>query len=158
MPVFGYVPISSGIWGNLHHIVLPSSALAFGLFCAYVRILRADIIDQMNREAYIDTARAKGLAPNRILIRHAARNSLSGLITVAMLNVGTLLGGAVIIEQVFGLPGMGSELLQAINLRDVTVVQAIVCILGVTVVLANLLADILYAVLDPRVRYARRSV
>jgi peptide/nickel transport system permease protein len=111
----------------------------------------------MNQEDYIITARAKGVGPYRILIIHALRNSMFGLITVVALNMGTLVGGAVIIEQIFGLPGMGQELLQAINNRDITTVQAIVTILAVSVVLANMVADILYAVLDPRIKYAGQS-
>ena len=157
VPALGFQPLSAGLWTNLHSIILPACTLGFGIFCGYTRLLRADLIDQMNQEDYIITARAKGVAPYRILIRHALRNSIFGLITVVALNVGTLVGGAVIIEQIFGLPGMGQELLQSINNRDITTVQAIVSLLAVTVVVANLVADILYAVLDPRIRYGRPS-
>jgi peptide/nickel transport system permease protein len=157
VPVLGFTPISAGLWSNLHSIILPSATLGFGIFCGYARLLRADLVDQMNQEDYIITARAKGVGPYRILIIHALRNSMFGLITVVALNMGTLVGGAVIIEQIFGLPGMGQELLQAINNRDITTVQAIVTILAVSVVLANMVADILYAVLDPRIKYAGQS-
>jgi peptide/nickel transport system permease protein len=90
------------------------------------------------------------------VIRHALPNSLFGLLTVIGLNLGGLIGGTVIIEQIFALPGIGQLLLQAINLRDVIVVQAIVLLLAVVTVLANLLVDVMYAILDPRVRHGRR--
>jgi peptide/nickel transport system permease protein len=91
-----------------------------------------------------------------VLLRHAFRNSAFGLITVVGLNLGTLLGGTVIIEQIFALPGMGQLMLQAINTRDSTVVQGCVVVFAVVAVLANLVADLLYAVLDPRIRYGSR--
>jgi peptide/nickel transport system permease protein len=91
-----------------------------------------------------------------VLLRHAFRNSAFGLITVVGLNLGTLLGGTVIVEQIFALPGMGQLMLQAINTRDSTVVQGCVVVFAVITVLANLLADLLYAVLDPRIRYGSR--
>ena len=101
------------------------------------------------------TARAKGVGPWRVLTRHALRNSLFGLITVVALNLGTLLGFTVVIEDIFGIPGIGHELLQAIDNRDVPVIEGIVFVFAVVVVLANLAADVLYSVLDPRIRYGR---
>jgi peptide/nickel transport system permease protein len=109
----------------------------------------------MRSEDYVVTARAKGLGPWRVLVRHALRNSLIGLLTIVALNLGALLGATVIIEQIFSLPGIGQELLQAISNRDVPVVEGTVLVFAVVVVLANLLADILYSVLDPRIRYGR---
>jgi peptide/nickel transport system permease protein len=91
-----------------------------------------------------------------VLVRHAFRNSAFGLITVVGLNLGTLIGGTVIVEQIFALPGTGQLMLQAINTRDFVVVQACVVVFAVAAVLANLLADLLYAVLDPRIRYGSR--
>ena len=111
----------------------------------------------MQGEDYVVTARAKGIGPWQVLTRHALRNSLFGLITVIGLNLGTLIGAAVIIEQIFSLPGIGQVLLQSINNRDVIVVEAVVLVFAFIVVLASLATDLLYAVLDPRIRYGHSA-
>jgi len=157
LPAIGFVPISQGLGSNIKSLVLPASTIAFGLLCSYTRLLRGDIVEQMEEEDYIVTAKAKGVSPKQILIRHALRNSLFGLITLIGLNFGQLIGGTVIIEQIFALPGIGQALLQAIGLRDVILVEAIVTILSAGVVISNLVADLLYAVLDPRIRYGART-
>jgi peptide/nickel transport system permease protein len=153
LPAIGFVPISEGLGENLRSLVLPAAAIAFPLFCFYTRFLRGDLVDQMQGEDYVTTARAKGIGPWQVLLRHAFRNSAFGLITVVGLNLGTLIGGTVIVEQIFALPGIGQLMLQAINTRDFVVVQACVVVFALVAVLANLLADLLYAVLDPRIRY-----
>jgi peptide/nickel transport system permease protein len=155
-PAIGFVPLSESVAGNLHSLALPAAAIAFPLFCFYTRFLRGDLVDQLQGEDYITTARAKGIGLWQVLLRHAFRNSSFGLITVVGLNLGTLLGGTVIVEQIFALPGMGQLMLQAINTRDATVVQGCVVVFAVVAVLANLVADLLYAVLDPRIRYGSR--
>jgi peptide/nickel transport system permease protein len=155
-PAIGFVPLSESVPGNLHSLALPATAIAFPLFCFYTRFLRGDLVDQLQGQDYITTARAKGIGPWQVLLRHAFRNSAFGLITVVGLNLGTLLGGTVIVEQIFALPGMGQLMLQAINTRDSTVVQGCVVVFAVVAVLANLAADLLYAVLDPRIRYGSR--
>ncbi|MFC5233957.1 ABC transporter permease [Pseudonocardia zijingensis] len=155
-PAIGFVPLSEGVGANLHSLALPAAAIAFPLFCFYTRFLRGDLVDQLQGEDYVTTARAKGIGPWQVLLRHAFRNSAFGLITVVGLNLGTLLGGTVIVEQIFALPGMGQLMLQAINTRDSTVVQGCVVVFAVVAVLANLAADLLYAVLDPRIRYGSR--
>lgn len=157
LPAVGFQPLSAGLGPNLRSLLLPSSTIGFALFCTYTRLLRADIIEQMAGEDYIVTARAKGVPGWQVLIRHALRNSMFGLITLVGLNLGTLIGGTVLVEQIFGLPGIGQALLQAINNRDVIVVQAVVSLLAVTVVGAALVTDLLYAALDPRIRYGRTS-
>ena len=154
-PAIGYVPLEQGIVENVRSLTLPAVAIGFPLFCFYTRLLRGDILEQM-REDYVVTARAKGVGTWRVLLRHALRNSLFGLLTIVGLNLGHLVGGTVISEQIFALPGLGQELVQAINNRDVVVVQAIVLFMAAAVVLVNLLTDILYAVLDPRIRYGQR--
>jgi peptide/nickel transport system permease protein len=153
LPAIGYQPLSAGLWENLKPMILPSAAIGIPLFCFYGRFLRSDLVDQMQGEDYITTAQAKGLGPWQVLVRHAFRNSSFGLITVVGLNLGTLIGGTVIIEQIFALPGIGQLMLQAINTRDFVVVQACVLVFAIVAVLANLVADLLYAVLDPRIRY-----
>ena len=127
------------------------------VFAVYTRLLRADIVEQMQREDYIVTARAKGVSPWRVLIRHALPNSLFGLITLVALNLGTLVGAVAIIEPIFSLPGVGAILIQSITDHDVPVVEGIVVVFAVVVVLAGLLADLLYATLDPRIRYERAA-
>jgi peptide/nickel transport system permease protein len=158
LPSIGYVPLSGGLWQNLRTIILPSASIAFGLFAAFSRILRADLIDQMNGEDYIVTARSYGLAEWVILLRHAFRNAVFNLITVAVLYLGSIIAGAVLVEQIFGIPGMGTLLLSAISYRDEPTVLGIVAILACVVVCANLLADLLYAVLDPRIRHGSSRV
>jgi peptide/nickel transport system permease protein len=157
VPAIGFVPVSQGIGGNIRSLTLPAVSIAFPLFCFYTRQLRADILEQMQGEDYVVTARAKGVAPWRILVRHALRNSLFGLITIVGLNVGTLVGAVVIIESIFSLPGIGQVLLQSINERDIPVVEGTVLVFGLLVVAANLLTDLLYAALDPRIRYGRAT-
>ncbi|WP_232285437.1 ABC transporter permease [Saccharomonospora marina] len=152
-PAIGFVPVSQGLGENLRAMLLPAVSIAFPLFCFYTRFLRGDLVDQLQGEDYIITARAKGIGPWQVLLRHAFRNSSFGLLTVVGLNLGTLIGATVIIEQIFALPGIGQLLLQAINTRDFVVVQACVVVFAVVAVLANLLTDLLYAVLDPRIRY-----
>jgi peptide/nickel transport system permease protein len=152
-PAIGYTPISAGLGANLYAMALPSFAMAFPLLCFYTRFLRSDLVDQMQSEDYVMTARAKGLGPWQVLLRHAFRNSSFGLITIVGLNISGLIGATVIIESIFALPGIGQYLLQGILTRDYVVVQAIVLVFATITVLANLMADVLYAVLDPRIRY-----
>ncbi|MGY1857130.1 ABC transporter permease [Modestobacter sp. SYSU DS0290] len=156
LPAIGFVPLSDGLWANLRGMILPSAAIGIPLFCFYTRFLRGDLVDQLQQEEYITTARAKGIGAWQVLIKHAFRNSSFGLITVVGLNLGALIGGTVIIEQIFALPGIGQMLLQAINTRDVVVVQAAVVIFALVAVVANLVVDLMYAVLDPRIRHDSR--
>ena len=152
-PAIGFTPLSKGLGDNLYSLALPAFAMAFPLLCFYARFLRSDLVDQMQGEDYVMTARAKGLGPWQVLLRHAFRNSSFGLITIVGLNISGLIGATVIIESIFSLPGIGQYLLQGILTRDYIVVQAIVLVFAVVTVLANLMADVLYAVLDPRIRY-----
>jgi peptide/nickel transport system permease protein len=152
-PAIGFTPVSKGLGDNLYSLALPAFAMAFPLLCFYARFLRSDLVDQMQGEDYVMTARAKGLGPWQVLLRHAFRNSSFGLITIVGLNISGLIGATVIIESICSLPGIGQYLLQGILTRDYIVVQAIVIVFAVVTVLANLMADVLYAVLDPRIRY-----
>lgn len=152
-PAIGFVPLGDGIGANLHSVALPCIAMGAHLFCYYTRFLRGDLVDQMQSQDYVITARAKGVHPWKVLTRHAFRNSSYGLIAVVGLHAGSMIGATVIVEQIFALPGLGQLLLQAINARDAVVVQAIVLLFAVSAVLANLAADLLHAVLDPRIRH-----
>jgi len=153
LPALGWVPPNKGLATNIKYLTLPAISVALSLMCFYTRQLRADLVQQLRTEDYVTTARAKGVGEWRVIRHHALRNSAFGLITAVALNLGTLLGVTVIIEQIFGLPGIGHELLSAINSRDLPVVEGAVFVFALIVVLANLLADLLYAALDPRVKY-----
>jgi peptide/nickel transport system permease protein len=155
LPAIGFVPLGQSVVGNIKSLTLPALAIGLPLACFYTRLLRADMVEQMQSEDYVVTARAKGVASWQVLIRHAMRNSMFGFLTVLGLNLGTLIGALVIIEPIFALPGIGQVLLQSINDRDIVVVEAVVLVFAVIVVLANLLTDLLYALLDPRIRYGR---
>ena len=156
-PAIGYTSLSADPVQNIRSLTLPAAALGFALFSVYTRLLRADIVEQMQREDYIVTARAKGVPPWRILLRHALPNSMFGLLTLIGLNLGALIGAVAIIEPIFSLPGVGAILVQSINNHDVPVVEGIVVVFAVVVVVANLLTDLLYTALDPRIRYERAA-
>jgi peptide/nickel transport system permease protein len=156
-PAIGYTSPSVNLVENIKSLTLPAVAIGFPLFSVYTRLLRADIVEQMQREDYIVTARAKGVPPWRILLRHALPNSMFGLITLIGLNLGTLVGAVAIIEPIFSLPGVGAILIQSITDHDVPVVEGIVVFFAAVVVVANLLTDVLYTALDPRIRYERSA-
>jgi peptide/nickel transport system permease protein len=153
LPAIGFRPLSEGVLQNLRSVALPAISIALPLMCFYTRFLRADLLEQTRGEDYIVTAIAKGAGPWRVLIAHALRNSLPGLLTLVGLNIGALIGGTVVIEQIFALPGIGQLLLQSINTRDVAIVQGIVLLMAVVTVAANLVVDLLCAVLDPRIHH-----
>jgi peptide/nickel transport system permease protein len=153
-----WFPVISGSLGStplsfLKATTLPACAIGFPLFAVYTRLLRADLVEQMQREDYIVTAKAKGVPPWQVLIRHALRNSMFTLITVVGLNLGTLIGAVAIIETIFTVPGIGQDLLNSIQNHDVPLIEGIVLVFALMTVLGNLLADLMYAVLDPRIRY-----
>jgi peptide/nickel transport system permease protein len=151
-PLQGYVALASNPleWGR--HLVLPAVALGAERTAALVRLVRASVLDELNRD-YVRTARGKGLAGAFVLRRHVLRNALVPVLTVASLQLGYLLGGTIIIEQVFGLPGLGRLLLQGIYSRDLVVVQGAVVVIAVMFALLNLSVDLLYARVDPRITY-----
>jgi peptide/nickel transport system permease protein len=156
LPSIGFVAFDVDPVRNLQSVVMPVLALAVPLGCFYARFLRGDLVEQIRSADYIDTARAKGVGPWRILWHHAFRNSSFGLLTIVGLNVGALIGGTVIIEQIFVMPGLGMMLLEGVGSRDVAVVQICVFIFAAVAIFANLAVDVMYAVLDPRIRYGRR--
>lgn len=153
LPSVGFVPITQGLIPNLQTVIMPALAIAIPLACFYARFLRGDLVEQMNAADYVDTARAKGLGPWKILWKHAFRNSSFGLLTIVGLNIGTLVGGTVIIEQIFSMPGLGQLMLAGVGAQDTPVVQICVFIFAAAAVFANLFVDVMYAVLDPRIRY-----
>jgi peptide/nickel transport system permease protein len=146
--------LASGTGNDLRDLTMPALTLALPLVAFYIRFLRADLIDQMS-EDYAVTALAKGLSRWRVLTRHALRNSFIGLLTVIGFNLATLIGVTVIAESIFGLAGIGNELLQATQHRDVPLLEGIVLVFAGFVVLVNLATDLLYGALDPRIRHGR---
>lgn len=150
LPAAGHTPLFLGVWENMKHFILPMLAIGLGEVPIFLRVLRVDMITTL-QEDYIALAKAKGLSTSYILFRHALRPSSFTLVTVLGLQVGRLISGLVITENIFALPGIGKLLIDSIDARDVLVVQAIVTFSAVAYVVINLIVDLLYAVLDPRV-------
>jgi peptide/nickel transport system permease protein len=152
LPSSGYAPLDLGLWPNLRSMVLPSLALGMGLAAVVMRQLRSALIEVLHQE-YVLVARAKGLSEPIILGRHALKNALIPVVTVIGLQTGRLLGGAVLIETIFSLPGLGRLAADSIQFRDYPMLEGVVLILALAVALASLATDVVYAALDPRIRY-----
>lgn len=152
-PAGGYVPFaqSPGEWAQ--HLVLPWVTLAVVTAAAYSRLTRGALLDTLG-EDYIRTARAKGLSRRRVLFRHALRSAITPVVTQFGIDVGTLLGGAIVTETVFGLPGLGQLAVQSVTNQDLPVIIGIVLAAAAFIVVANIVVDFAYSVLDPRVRLA----
>lgn len=153
LPASGYVPWSKGIWPHLRSMILPGIALGLFLTGALMRFTRASMIETLVQD-YVRTARAKGLSQRQVIIDHALRNSLIPTITVLGIQFGALLGGAVIIETVFAFPGVGTMLLTAVNQRDYPVVMGITLVIALLYTFSNLVVDIIYMWVNPRIRFA----
>jgi peptide/nickel transport system permease protein len=147
-PVSGY---GQGFVGHLHSLALP--ALTIGLFLAsmLIRSLRASLVEIFATD-YVEAARARGVSETRVVLKHSLRNALISVVTVLAVNLGFLIGGAVIVEKVFDVPGLGQLLVDSIFTRDFPVIQGLTLVFGLLVVLINLLSDLAYAAIDPRVR------
>lgn len=143
-PIAGY--------GGIKYLILPAVTLGFGGAAVVARMMRSSMLEVINQD-YIVTAKAKGLRYWTVITKHALKNALIPIVTLLGLQVGWLIGGAVVIEIVFLRPGVGRLIVNSIYMRDFPVVQGVTLILSVTVILGNLLADVLYAVIDPKVRY-----
>jgi peptide/nickel transport system permease protein len=150
-PFHGYVSFTTNPFQWFEYLILPWLTLALVTSATYTRLTRGSMLDTLG-EDYIRTARSKGMSENRVITRHALRASLTPVVTLAGLDIGTALGGAVITETLFGIPGLGWTVVQAINQQDLPIIMGIVILAATFVVVANLIVDILYAVLDPRVR------
>ena len=149
-PLLGYVEFSANPADWLHHLVLPAFALGLIRAAVLTRMIRVSMLDELHKE-YVIVARAKGVSEWRVILRHVLRNALLPVITIAGLQLGELFGGAIIIEQIFGLPGIGRLLLNAISGRDFPVVQGGVVLLAIMFTGLNLVIDLLYGVLNPKV-------
>jgi peptide/nickel transport system permease protein len=150
-PFHGYVSITSNPGQWFEYLILPWLTLALVTAATYTRLTRASMLEVLG-EDYIRTARSKGMKENRVIARHALRAALTPVVTLAGLDIGTALGGVIIVETLFGVPGLGWTVIQAINQQDRPVILGITILAATFVVVANLIVDILYAVLDPRVR------
>jgi peptide/nickel transport system permease protein len=152
LPASGYMPWSRGAIPHLKSLIMPSASLGLFLMGALARFSRSSMIETLVQD-YIRTGHAKGLSRRIVLLRHALKNALIPTVTVIGIQFGALLGGAIIIEQVFAFPGVGRVLLVAVNQRDYPVVQGATLIVAVAFTLSNLLVDIFYTWLNPRIRY-----
>jgi peptide/nickel transport system permease protein len=148
----GFDGWGEGIWRGLRSLLLPAVALGLFQFAVLARTTRSAVLEVL-REEYVKTARAKGVAERTVLFRHALRNALIPIVTVAGIQLGQLLAGSIILESVFYLPGLGRLTLAAISARDLPVVQGVVLFVASMIVTVNAAVDILYGILDPRIRY-----
>jgi peptide/nickel transport system permease protein len=147
----GYSGPSQGLWAWAGHMVLPWITLAAVQAAVYTRLIRGQLLDTLG-EDYIRTARAKGLSERRVLFRHAVRAALTPIVSQLGVDVGTLLGGVVVVETVFGLGGIGQVSVQSVTRGDLPVIVGFVILAAIFVVIANIVVDLVYAALDPRVR------
>ncbi len=152
LPVQGYTPFAKGFWPWLENLILPAIALGFVYIALIARITRAAMLEVLSQD-YIRMARAKGLGQWTILFLHALKNAAIPIVTVIGIGIALLIGGAVVTESVFAIPGLGRLTVDAILRRDYPVIQGIVLMFSFVYVLVNLVIDILYTVLDPRIRY-----
>ena len=148
--LFGYVSMSNNLVDNLQVMLLPSLTLGLMVSAQILRMTRTSMLDILTQD-YVRTARAKGVNSRNLIMKHVLKNALIPVVTLSGIQLGYLLGGTIVIENMFALPGMGRLLLQVVNERDYPVVQGIVLFIGLLIVLLNILVDILYTVIDPRV-------
>lgn len=156
LPATGWTRITNDLWGNLRTAILPAVALSLSQLAIYTRLVRADMITTL-QENFVLSARAKGLTNRFILFRHALRPSSLSLITVVGLSIGVLLGGTVVIEKIFALPGIGGLLIDSIGQRDYLVVQGVVLLIATSYVVINTVVDLIYAMVDPRIRVSGKG-
>jgi peptide/nickel transport system permease protein len=152
LPVQGYTPIAEGIGPWIHNLVLPSVALGLAYVALIARITRTTMLDVL-AEDYMRTARAKGVSPRPMLLKHALKNAAVPIVTVIGIGVALLIGGVVITETVFNIPGIGRLVVDAIARRDYPIIQGVIMLFSGIYVLVNLMVDLSYTVLDPRIRY-----
>jgi peptide/nickel transport system permease protein len=151
LPPVGYVPFGQDVWQHFRHMILPVATLAAGLTATYVRLLRADVIGTL-KEDFVTMAASKGISNKRVLWRHVLRPSSSTLLTSAALNMGALIGGTLIIENIFVIPGLGSEIGFAIATRQVIALQTLIALIAIAYVIFNTVTDLMTGVIDPRTR------
>lgn len=153
LPATGYVPLSEDFGRGLRHLALPVFTVSLILIAHVSRMVRSELIDVLHTD-YVRAARLKGLTSRQVLFKHALRNALLPTITIVALDIGYLLGGVIVVEEIFALPGIGRQLIVAIQARDLPSIQAGALIMATTYALANFIADMAYAWLDKRIQYA----
>ncbi len=151
LPSFGYINPFSDFLASLKHLILPSIALGMAMAGSVTRYTRSGMLEELSKD-YLNTARAKGLPENVVIYKHAFKNALIQVITIVGLYFGWLLGGAIVVEQVFAWPGIGQLIVEAIFSRDYQVVQAVILFIALCFVIINLIVDIAYCLIDPRIR------
>jgi peptide/nickel transport system permease protein len=152
LPISGYVPPDESLLGTVRSLTLPAITLGLALAAVVTRTLRSSLLETLG-EDYVRTARAKGLSEQLVIRRHALKNGLIPVVTILGLQFGTLIGGAVITEYIFALPGIGRLVVDSVFSRDYPLVQGVILLIAIGFVLCNLLVDIVYGWLDPRIRY-----
>lgn len=152
-PVAGYAPLNEGLLGTLHTLTLPALALGFSQSAIITRMTRTSMLEVLGQD-YVRTARAKGLAPRTVIFVHALRNALVAVITVIGVVVTVLLSGSIVVESVFSLPGLGRLMIESVQRRDYPVIQGMILFVAAINVVVNLLIDLSYAVIDPRIEYS----
>jgi peptide/nickel transport system permease protein len=152
LPIQGYRPMADGFWPFLRHLILPSVALGLSFLALIARITRASVLEVLSQD-HIRTARAKGLPSWRLLFAHALPNAAVPIVTIIGVGVALLLGGVAVTESVFAIPGLGRLVVDAILSRDYPVIQGVLLIFSATYVIVNLVIDLLYVAIDPRIRY-----
>ena len=152
LPVQGYTPLKAGLWPWLQNLILPALALGSVYIALIARITRASMLEVLQQD-YVRTARAKGLGQRNILFVHALKNAAVPIVTVIGIGIALLIGGAVVTESVFAIPGLGRLTIDAILRRDYPVIQGIVLLFSFLYVLVNLMVDVTYTLVDPRIRY-----
>jgi peptide/nickel transport system permease protein len=156
LPTTGFVPVSEGLWENLKSLAMPTISLGALLAASMMRMMRSSMLEEFGKE-YLTVARAKGLPQRTVILSHALRNSLIPVITVLGIQTGYMLGGTVIVEQVFAIPGIGRLALDAVNQRDYPLVQGTVLFIASAFVFMNLLTDVVYGLVDPRIRVGGKA-
>jgi peptide/nickel transport system permease protein len=152
LPVQGYASLSEGLWPFVEHMILPSVALGITYMALITRITRASMLDVLAQD-YVRTAHAKGLAPGAVLVRHALKNAAVPIVTIIGIGIALLIGGVVVTETVFAIPGIGRLTVDAILRRDYPIIQGVTLLFSAVYVIVNLLVDLSYTLFDPRIRY-----
>jgi len=154
LPVSGYVPLEDGVWLHLRSLIMPALSLGLVQSALVARITRSSMLDVL-REQYILSSRAKGLHERVVIYKHALKNAIIPTLTIVGITVALLIGGAVVVETVFNIPGVGRLIISAVLRRDYPVVQGVVLLIALVYTFINLLVDLAYLLIDPRIRYSR---
>lgn len=155
LPVAGYSPLNEGVWNFLKHLILPAIALGAIQAAVIARMTRSSMIDILSLN-YIKTAKAKGVSNNKVIYKHALRNALIPILTILGDTFGSLITGAVVTETVFNLPGIGQLIINAITRRDYAVIQGTILLVAFSYLILNLIIDLLYGVINPKVRFSKK--